>query len=139
MMRPFTEKRLCPRFGIPGAAVSYGKLKAFGRRTDPLESSCLVVDLSRGGIRFLTREALSLGAKVFLELAHSGNKAPVPFTGTVRWVAEYPGEKFHYTVGVQFHPYGDSKKYNPAGNLDEIIDLEHKYLAGEANKEAKKE
>jgi len=138
-MRPFTEKRVCPRFGVPGAAVSYGKLKAFGRRTEPLENSCMVVDLSRGGIRFLTRESPSLGTKLFLELALPGNNDPVPFTGTVRWMSEYPGEKFHYSVGVQFRPYGDGKKFNPTENLDRIIDLENMYLAAEAGKEAKKE
>jgi Tfp pilus assembly protein PilZ len=139
MMRPFTEKRMCPRFGVPGAAVSYGKLKAFGRRTEPLEKSCIVVDLSRGGIRFLTRESPSLGTKLFLELALPGNNDPVLFTGTVRWMGEHPGEKFRYSVGVQFHPYGDRKKFNPAENLDRIIDLENMYLAAEAGKEAKKE
>ena len=138
-MCPLIEKRMCPRFSVPGAAVSYGKLKAFGRRTEPLELSCMVVDLSRGGIRFLTRESPSLGAKLFLELSLPGNNDPVPFTGTVRWMGEYPGEKFHYSVGVQFHPYGDGKKFNPAENLDRIIDLEDKYMAAEADEETKKE
>lgn len=139
MMSPITEKRLCPRFAVPGAMVSYGKLKAFGRRTELLETSCLVVDISRGGIRFLTRESPSLGAKLFLMLALPGNNTPVPFTGTVRWMAEYSGEKFHFSVGVQFRPYGDGKKYNPGENLDRMIDLEQKYLAAEPGQEAKKE
>ena len=138
-MRPFTEKRVCPRFGVPGAAISYGKIKAFGRRTGLLENSCMVVDLSRGGIRFLTRESPTLGAKLFLELALPGNNDPVCFTGTVRWMGEYPGEKYHYSVGVQFHPYGDGKKFNSAENLDRIIDLENKFLAEEAAKEVKRE
>jgi len=117
--------------------LNYGKLKAFGRRTGLLEESCTVMDLSRGGIRFLTKESPSLGAKLFLDLSLPGNNDPVTFTGTVRWMAEYPGEKFHYSVAVQFHPYGNGKKLNPAENLDRIIDLENNYSAAEAGRDAK--
>jgi Tfp pilus assembly protein PilZ len=128
MIVPFTEKRACPRFVVPGAVVSYGRIRLFGRRTGWLERSCLAVDLSRGGIRFLTRESPSIGAKLFIQLTWPDEREPLDLRGTVRWMAEYPGEAFRFYVGVQFHPYGEGQKYNPVQNLDRIIGLENRHL-----------
>jgi len=128
MILPITEKRACPRFGIPGALIEYGKLKAFGRQSVSLEKACPVVDLSRGGVRFLTRESPHLGAKLFIELALPGEGKPLLFHGTVRWMAEYSGDKFHYSVGIQFHPYGQGKRFNAPENLNRLSHLENKFL-----------
>ncbi len=127
MILPFTEKRACPRFNIPGAMVSYGKIRLFGRRSHWLERSCLVIDLSRGGIRFLTRESPALGSKLFIELTWPEEKDSLLLLGTVRWMAEYPGDQFRCYVGVQFQPYGQGKKFNPVEILDRIIGLENHF------------
>lgn len=132
MIMPFTEKRACPRFSIPGAMVSYGKIKMFGRRSDWLERSCLVVDLSRGGIRFLTRRSPSLESKLFVELSWPDEKDTLSLLGTVRWMAEHAGDQFRYYVGVQFSPYGEGKKFNPVDILDRIIGLENRFSSKEA-------
>jgi Tfp pilus assembly protein PilZ len=127
MIMPFTERRACPRFSIPGSMVSYGKIRLFGRRSDWLERSCLVIDLSRGGIRFLTRRSPSLGSKLFIELSWPDAKDTLSLLGAVRWMAEYSGDQFRYYVGVQFSPYGEGSKFNPVETLDRITDLERQF------------
>lgn len=127
MIVPITEKRACPRFSIPGGVVSYGKIGLFGRRTGWVERSCLVVDLSRGGVRFLTRESPVLRTKLFLELSWPNEKEPLTLMGTVRWMAEYSGDQFRYYAGVQFRPYARGKKFNPVEVLDRIIGLENRF------------
>lgn len=128
MILPNTEKRACPRFGVPGALIEYGKLKAFGRQSAALEKGCPVVDLSRGGTRFLTRESPSLGSKLFIEITLPGEDKRLLFHGTVCWMAEHSGDKFHYSVGIQFHPYGQGKRFNAPENLNKLGYLENKFL-----------
>src|SRR5665647_2542054 len=61
------ERRLCQRFKIPGATVSYRKEKLFSSKTKIDEEFCPVLDLSRGGIRFLTQKPLKFKSKVTLQ------------------------------------------------------------------------
>ena len=128
MILPSKETRACPRFGVPGALIEYGKLKAFGRQSVSLEKGCPVVDLSRGGASFLTRESPSLGSKLFIELDLPGEDKPLLFHGTVRWISEYVGDKFRFSIGIQFHPYGQGKRFNAPENLDKLSYLESKFL-----------
>jgi hypothetical protein len=129
MIVPFTEKRACPRFNIPGAMVSYRKVRWLFGPSGWNEQSCLVVDLSRGGIRFLTRQIPSLGVKLEIALTWPEEKNGLRLLGRVRWRSEYSGDQFRYSVGVQFQPYGEGKKHNSTEVLDRIVGLENKLLA----------
>ena len=130
MIVPFTEKRACPRFNIPGAVVSYQKIGLFGRRRGWAERSCLVEDLSRGGIRFLTRQSPALGIMLDIELTWPEDQKSLHLLGRVRWRGEYSGDQFRFYLGVQFQPYGEGRKYNSPEVLDRIIGLENHLLAG---------
>jgi len=50
------ERRLCQRFKIAGATVSYRRNKLFSSKAKVDEEFCPVLDLSRGGVRFLTQK-----------------------------------------------------------------------------------
>ena len=63
------ERRLCQRFKIPGATISYRKESSFRTRAD--EEFCPVLDLSRGGVRFLTQKPLKFKSKVVLQMSAS--------------------------------------------------------------------
>ena len=130
MIVPFIEKRACPRFNIPGAMVSYRRIGIFRRRSGWAEQSCLVEDLSRGGIRFLTRVSPALGVKLFIELTWPEDERGIRLIGRVRWRGAYEGDQFRYYVGVQFQPYGDGGKFNSTCVLDRIIGLENRLTAG---------
>ncbi len=126
MIVPFIEKRACPRFNIPGAMVKYRKIRLLGRGSGWTEQACLAEDLSRGGIRFLTRKSPAHGVKLHIELTWPEEERGLRLIGRVRWRSDYSGDEFRYYVGVQFEPYGEGKRYNPTEVLDKIIGLENR-------------
>ena len=70
------ERRVCKRFKIPGATVSYRKHKLFSPKTGVDEEFCPVLDLSRGGLRFLTQKPLKFKSRITLHLSIPGERAP---------------------------------------------------------------
>jgi len=122
------EKRACVRFRIPGATVKYKREKRFLRSSDYVAEFCPVLDLSRGGIRFLAQEMIKFDSLVELKVSIPGETSPLVLKGIVRWYSPNPGQSYKYQMGVQFLPYGDSKDHNYPGALTKIIALEQKFL-----------
>ncbi len=113
------EKRTCIRFAIPGATVSY-ELKDYIEEFSPL------VDISRGGVKFLGKYPLEINAYITLKISVPGERIPLTLHGKVRWISFIEG-KDQYQVGVQFNPYGEKERQNYPGNLVKIISLEQKF------------
>jgi len=123
------ERRACQRFKIPGATASYAKGKfGLSKKGEFIEEFCPVVDISRGGIQFLTLKPLKNNAKLTLKIAIPGERVPLTLKGEVRWSAPNPGKSYKYQVGIQFYPYGEKEDQNYPGNLVKIIALEQKFL-----------
>ena len=125
------ERRLCQRFSIPGATVSYRKERLFASRSGTDEEFCPVLDLSRGGIRFLTQKPLKFKSKVALQLAIPGERVPIELKGRVRWSTFNAGKSYKYQAGVQFNPYGLEKNQNVPQTLNRIVALELKFVEPE--------
>lgn len=123
------EKRACGRFRIPGATVRTKRAKSLFRKSAFGPDSSPLLDLSRGGIRFLTSAKLPLDAAVTIEITIPGEDAPLVFMGHVRWFAPNRDPILRYQFGVQIDPYGDREGYNPPEVLDRIIGLEQAYSA----------
>lgn len=121
------EKRTCIRFEIPGAAANYKHNKIFRFKKTPGEEFCPVADVSRGGLRFLSKKLLKINDEVSLDISIPGEKIPLHFKGKVRWTSTGSGQKYKYQIGVQFYPYGEKKGQNYPGNLVKIIALEQKF------------
>ncbi|MDD8031438.1 MAG: PilZ domain-containing protein [Acidobacteriota bacterium] len=121
------EKRLSQRFAIPGATVSYKKKRLIFRKNDFDEEFCPLINLSRGGMRFASREKLKTGTKLFTQLSIPGERSTLTLSGEVRWVSTGTSQAFPYQLGVQFNPYGKNKGQNYPGNLVKIIALENKF------------
>jgi Tfp pilus assembly protein PilZ len=113
------EKRTCIRFAIPGATVSY-ELKDFAEEFSP------VIDISRGGAKFLGKYPLEINADITLKISVPGERIPLTLHGKIRWISMIEG-KDQYQVGVQFNPYGEKEGQNYPGNLVKIISLEQKF------------
>ncbi len=123
------EKRTCLRFRIPGATVSYKKDKPLIKKgADYIEEFCPVLDVSRGGIRFLSQEVLKYESKVALKISIPGETIPMTLKGKVRWYSPNPGKSYKYQIGIQFAPYGEKKDQNNPASLTKIIALEQKFL-----------
>jgi Tfp pilus assembly protein PilZ len=122
------ERRLCQRFKIPGATISYRKEKLLSTQVGFDEEFCPVLDISRGGVRFLTQKPLKFKSKVVLQISIPGERIPLNLKGRVRWSSFNPGKSYKYQAGVQFNPYGEEKNQNYPGALVKIIALEQKFI-----------
>ena len=122
------ERRICQRFKIPGATVSYRKEKLLSSRTKIDEEFCPVLDLSRGGVRFLTQKPVKFKSKVTLQLSIPGERIPLNLKGRVRWSTFNAGKSYKYQAGVQFSPYGLGKNQNVPQVLTKIVALEQKFI-----------
>ena len=122
------ERRICQRFKIPGATVSYHKEKLLSSGTRIEEEFCPVLDLSRGGVRFLTQKPLKFKSKVTLQLSIPGDRIPLSLKGRVRWSTFNAGKSYKYQAGVQFSPYGLEKNQNVPQALTKIVALEQKFI-----------
>ncbi len=122
------ERRLCQRFKVPGATLSYRRETLFSPENRYAEEFCPVLDVSRGGVRFLTQKALKFKSKVALQISIPGERVPLNLRGRVRWSSFNAGKSYKYQAGVQFNPYGEEKGQNYPGALVKIIALEQKFL-----------
>ncbi len=123
------EKRTCIRFRIPGATVSY-EFKEHIEEFSPL------VDISRGGLKFIGKKPPEIQSEVTLSISIPGERIPLTMHGKVRWIS-YVESKNQYFIGVQFNPYGEKQGENYPGNMVKIIALEQKYAIKEKAKTAK--
>lgn len=122
------ERRTCLRFEIPGATISY-KLDSLLPSSQGKygEEFCPVLDISRGGLRFLSQKNFKLNQRLHLKISVPGERIPLTLKGRVRWAATNPGKSFKYQIGVQFSPYGEKKGQNYPGTLVKVIALEQKF------------
>jgi hypothetical protein len=123
------EKRTCARFRIPGATVAFKREKTLFKRGSEYGGEFLpVLDISRGGIRFLSTEDIALDTRLHLSIQVPGDPSPLKMDGLVRWAAPNIGQSFKYQLGVQFAAYGDKKGMNYPGSLVKIIAYEQKFM-----------
>lgn len=121
------ERRTCFRFEIPGATVSYKLSKLLSTQRAYGEEFCPVLDLSRGGMRFVCQNSIKLNTKITMKISIPGERIPLTLKGEARWVAPNPGQSYKCQIGIQFNPYGEKKGRNYPGNLVKIIALEQKF------------
>jgi hypothetical protein len=132
------ERRLCQRFKIPGATVSYQRERWLFPPKGFEQEFCPVLDISRGGVRFLTQKPLKFKAWIVIQISIPGERIPLTLRGHVRWSSFNPGKSYKYQAGVQFNAYGEKKGQNYPGALVKIIALEQKFIepgdsGGDAN------
>jgi Tfp pilus assembly protein PilZ len=126
------ERRLCQRFKIAGATISYRREKLFSSKNKVDEEFCPVLDLSRGGVRFLTQKPLKFKSKLSLQLSIPGERVPLELEGRVRWSTFNAGKSYKYQAGVQFNPYGLEKGQNAPQALTKLVGLEQKFVEPES-------
>ncbi len=125
------KKRTCKRFEIPGATISY-EFKEYSEEFSPLK------DMSRGGVKFLSKNPLDVNANITLKISVPGERISLILHGKIRWIS-FIESKNQYQVGVTFNPYGEKEGHNYPGNLVKIISLEQKFAPKEETKVEKYE
>jgi len=131
MGEPVIEKRACVRFEAPGATVSFRTKKIIDLKKKYGEEFCPIADISRGGLRFLSKSTLHINSEISLKVAIPGDTTPLHLLGRVRWVGKFASGDYRCQVGVQFYPYGEKKNQNYPGALVKIIALEQKFAPPE--------
>jgi hypothetical protein len=122
------ERRLCQRFKIPGATVSYRRQGFLHKAKGFDEEFCPVLDLNRGGVCFLTQRLMKFRSQVVLQLSVPGERIPFNLRGRIRWSSHSARTTYKYQAGIQFNPYGEGQEENYPGNLVKIITLEQKFI-----------
>jgi Tfp pilus assembly protein PilZ len=120
------EKRICIRFQVPGATLDYKKRGFFSASFD-YEDNCLpILDLSRGGLRFLSNHDLRINTKLHLRIAIPEQEELLYLDGKVRWTRPNAGFSYKFQIGVQFNPYGLKEGQNSPAALTMLESLEEK-------------
>lgn len=122
------ERRACKRIKIPDATVSYKEGKFFFSKKQYVEEFYPVIEISRGGIRFLGHRLFTTASKISLKIFIPEEDTPLIIKGRVRWTSLNPEISYKYQIGVQFDPFGWKKGHNHPEILDKIIALEQKFL-----------
>ena len=120
------ERRTCLRFKIPGATVNYQRKSLFSK-PGFVEEFCPVLDISRGGVRFLTQKVIKPDTQVTLRISVPGERIPFSLKGVVKWSSPSEGKSYQFQVGVQFNPYGMDKDQNLPQTMVKIMALEQKF------------
>jgi len=120
------ERKRFKRLKIPGATVNFSQ-RHLKRKYS--EEFCPVVDLSRGGIRFLCRKLIStIVTKISLQIYIPGERFYLNLKGRIKWTSLNPSENYKYQIGVQFNLFGEKKEQNRPDTLERIIAWERKLL-----------
>ena len=129
------EKRLCHRFNIPGTTLYYRKTKMLREHVEFTDEYYPVLDISRGGLRFLTNERPKIGIAVKVKIAVPDADYQPEVNGVVSWVSRNREKSYRYQTGVSFNPYGDGRKENSSEILTFIQSLESKHPTEDQNLE----
>ena len=120
------DKRICSRFRIEGATLSYKKMKLISFSPEYTEKNCPILDFSRGGCRFLTQKPIRTDTSLLVEITLPDEDLPLFFYGETKWFLPNPGFSYKYQVGIQFNAYGEDKRQNAPDNLEMIKKFEQK-------------
>lgn len=122
------ERRTCLRFEIPGSTISYKLDSILPSPSGKYgEEFCPILDISRGGLRFVSQSPIKINQKITMKISVPGERIPLNIKGRVRWAAANAGKSYKYQIGVQFNPYGEKKGQNIPSSLVKIIALEQKF------------
>jgi Tfp pilus assembly protein PilZ len=108
--------------------VAYRRERLLAAKSGTDEEFCPVLDLSRGGVRFLTQKPLKFKSRVCIQLSVPGERIPLDLVGRVLWSTFNAGKSYKYQAGVQFNPYGLEKGQNAPQALAKLVGLESKFV-----------
>ena len=113
MNKEGAEKRSSARYPVKGATLYCKK-----------DKTCLVVNISRGGICFLSQEPLKVNGLITMKITFPEEMPALTLKGQVCWCLPGLGRSDEYQVGARFLPFENKKGSNPPRLLERIIKLE---------------
>ena len=122
------NRRACKRIKIKGATVAYKEGRFFLSKKQYVEEFYPVVEISRGGVRFMGKKLFTLSSKISLKISIPDEPSPLILRGRVRWTSLNPAISYKYQIGIQFDPFAMKKGCNHPEVLEKIMRLEQKFL-----------
>ncbi|OHB71618.1 MAG: hypothetical protein A2W23_01165 [Planctomycetes bacterium RBG_16_43_13] len=106
------ERRRWIRFSISDYAFTCRKKDIFGLLTLRRNIADTLSDISTGGVRFITREHLRKGHKVYIKIALDKFGDTIEAIGKVKWVRDIPksiksNRPAEYFIGAEFIKISD--------------------------------
>jgi hypothetical protein len=123
LMKP----RVCQRFSVPGATLSY-RLHRFLRPDKDFVEVCPVLDLAKGGVGFLTNTWLRPRQKLLLFLTFAAGEAPIQLKAKVVYCIQSIETSRRNHVGVAFMPFAPGRRHNSREALQALDRLEKIHL-----------
>jgi Tfp pilus assembly protein PilZ len=108
------DKRSNTRFPIRGATLQYKKNK-----------TCLIVNISRGGINFLSQEPLPVNNPITMKVTVPGQTSPLNLKGLICWCLPDPGRSDEYQIGAQFLAFENKRGSNDPRLLEKLAKMEN--------------
>jgi len=122
------NRRAYKRIKIEGATVTYKEGRFFFSKKQYVEEFYPVVEISRGGVRFLGKKLFTISSQVSLKISLPEEPSPLVLRGKVRWTSLNPALSYKYQIGIQFDPFAWKKGCNHPEILEKIMKLEQKFL-----------
>ncbi len=134
------DRRKNPRFEVDGAQVGYWLAQnwaaplLFWRKNKTPREFGPIVNLSLGGVRFLSQSLPAANSDITVQMLVPGLKKRVLVKGKVAGMVVNPGKSYRYQIRVKFNEYRDpaGKQHNPLKYLSRLASIERRYL-GEAH------
>lgn len=120
------KKKRCSRFTIPGITLYYKDKPGLFIKHKYSDHYYPVLDMSKGGAKFLCNERLKAGKKIIVKINIPGIDQKSEILATIRWISRNPEQSYQYQVGIAFNPYGNKKDENPMEILTLLESLELK-------------
>lgn len=106
------KKRSCDRFSIPGTTLHYKHKSSFFKNHPYSNDYFPVINMSKGGAKFLCNERLQAGKSIVIKFNIPGTDHPAEILAHVRWISKNPEQSYRYQTGIAFHSYGSGKNEN---------------------------
>jgi Tfp pilus assembly protein PilZ len=123
------NRRSCKRIKLEGATVTYKEGRFFFSKKQYVEEFYPVVEISRGGVRFLGKKLFTISSKVSIKISIPEESSPLILRGRIRWTSLNPAMSYKYQIGIQFDPFAWKKGCNHPEVLEKIMKLEQKFIA----------
>jgi len=118
------KKRTCDRFSIPGTTLYYKHKPSLFKKPQYSEHYFPVINMSKGGAKFLSNERLRAGKSITIKITIPGKEESVEILADVRWISKNPEQSYRYQTGIAFNSYGVKKNENPVEILAFFESLE---------------
>jgi len=129
------ERRKAPRFEVDGGQVGYWLVQEasspllFWKRDQSPKKFGPIVNLSLGGVRFLSQTLPAADSEITMQVLVPGLQKRVLVKGKVAGMVVNPGKDYRYQIRVKFNEYRDppGKKYNPLKYLSRLASIERRF------------